>query len=84
MTINIKMSHVIELSNITELDDNYMLSNEHNKSNNVSDKTNVILKKLDRDIKINNFLLFILNICTFIFGCGLLSMIIIIIVLMFI
>jgi Ca2+-dependent lipid-binding protein len=80
------MSHVIELStinnnNITELDDNYrnnnMLSNESNESN-------IILKKLDRDIKINTLLLFILNIFTFICGCGLLSLIIIIIILMFI
>lgn len=77
------MSHIIELSNITQLDDNYNKPKKDNKFTK-SKEENKILKQLDRDIKINNFLLFILNIFTFICGCGLLSLIIVIIILMFV
>ena len=83
------MSHIIQLSdmkknNITELDDNYKKVNI-NYNNNVNNNfNNKVLKQLDRDIKINNLLLGCLNIIIFIGGCGLLSLIVIIIILMFI
>jgi hypothetical protein len=73
------MTHIIELSNITELDYN---NTPHIQISEVGH--NIILIKLDRDIKINNLLLFILNIIMFICGCGLVSLIIIIIIMLLI